>query len=408
MWTRTACVALALLSAGAPAAGQTVLSEADAVAQLSPDSPRIRTIRSAADIARADVGAAARWPNPIVTFNREAVAGVTEHMLLITQPLAITGRRQLEADAAAALVDASVRRGDEEVRTVRAALRLAYTDLVLAQRQEAAWAAARDRLTQIAGLVAQRERAGDAAGYDSLRAEREVIAVEESLSAARVARARAQADLGGFLAQPGDTTLLAAATPGPVANPVPVPGLDELLLRARSVRGEVAASEKEIESARLGERAAGRRLVPEPELVAGTKWSTFGGGDVGGVVAVHVPLPVFNAAKPEQARARARLAQAEASAAAFDVSLRAQVAGVRAALLEHRAAADRHRAFWSTRADQLERIAQVSYDAGEQGILDLLDAYRSGAAGRVRQAELDAAVRRAEIELELVTGWEMQ
>ena len=312
-----------------------------------------------------------------MTFNREAVAGVTEHMLLITQPLAITGRRQLEADAAAALVDASVRRGDEEVRTVRAALRLAYADLVLSQQQEAVWAAARDRLAQIAGLVAQRERVGDAAGYDSLRAEREVLALEESLSAARAARARAQADLGGFLAQPGDTTRLVAATPGPAADPVPVPGLDELLARARSVRGEVAASEKEIESARLGERAAERRQVPEPEVVAGTKSSTVGSGDVGGVVIVHVPLPLFDAARPEPARA-APGSRRPTPARRRSTCPARTVAAVRAAVLERRAAADRYRARWSTRADELERIAQVSYDAGERGILELLDAYRLG------------------------------
>jgi outer membrane protein TolC len=56
---------------------------------------------------------------------------------------------------------------------------------------------------------------------------------------------------------------------------------------------------------------------------------------------------------------------------------------------------------------EIERIAQVSYEAGERGILDLLDAYRTSASARVRQAELDAAVREAEIELEFVSGWEI-
>jgi cobalt-zinc-cadmium efflux system outer membrane protein len=75
---------------------------------------------------------------------------------------------------------------------------------------------------------------------------------------------------------------------------------------------------------------------------------------------------------------------------------------------ERREVADRYRATSTTSAAELERIAQVSYDAGERGILELLDAYRSGAASRTRQAVLDAAVRRAEIELEFVSGWEIQ
>ena len=49
----------------------------------------------------------------------------------------------------------------------------------------------------------------------------------------------------------------------------------------------------------------------------------------------------------------------------------------------------------------------MSYDAGERGILELLDAYRSAATARIRQGALDAAARQAEIELEFVSGWEI-
>jgi Cu/Ag efflux pump CusA len=50
------------------------LTESDALARLSADSPRVRAIRSSTAIARADVLAAGRWPNPRLTTNfREAV-----------------------------------------------------------------------------------------------------------------------------------------------------------------------------------------------------------------------------------------------------------------------------------------------------------------------------------------------
>jgi outer membrane protein, heavy metal efflux system len=76
-------------------------------------------------------------------------------------------------------------------------------------------------------------------------------------------------------------------------------------------------------------------------------------------------------------------------------------------VVERRDAADRYRRAAVDSADRIERIAQVSYDAGERGILELLDAFRIGSAARVRQAALDAAVRDAEIELEYVSGWEI-
>jgi cobalt-zinc-cadmium efflux system outer membrane protein len=184
--------------------------------------------------------------------------------------------------------------------------------------------------------------------------------------------------------------------------------VEDLVQRANTSRGELAALQQEAESARLAIRAAGRRLIPEPELVAGTKSSSIGGGDVGSVISVHATIPLFDRAKPERALAEARLAQADARAAAFRISLAAQIAGLRAGVVERREAADRYRVTSTTSAAQLERIAQVSYDAGERGILELLDAYRGAAAARTRQAALDAAVRQAEIELEFVSGWEMQ
>ena len=72
-----------------------------------------------------------------------------------------------------------------------------------------------------------------------------------------------------------------------------------------------------------------------------------------------------------------------------------------------RLAADRYRASAVQAAAELERIAQVSYDAGERGILELLDGLRTAATARVRQSALDYAVRQAELELEFVSGWEI-
>src|SRR5262245_60314584 len=92
----------------AMAGAQTVaLSESDAIARLSQDSPRVRAIRALVDVARVDVLTAARWPNPRVTYDRESVAGVTENITIVSQPLPITGRRGFDVRAASALVSAS-------------------------------------------------------------------------------------------------------------------------------------------------------------------------------------------------------------------------------------------------------------------------------------------------------------
>jgi len=406
MRTRTWCVAAALVCLPRLLAAQTVLSEADALARLSADSPRVRAIRAGVDVARADVLAAGRWPNPRFTYNRESVAGVTENMFLVTQALPITGRRGLDVNAATALVAASDRRADQEVRQVRAALRSAYADLVSAQVREAEIARARDRLRGLTDILARRERAGDAAGYDRLRAEREATDLDAEWSAARADRARAQAGLAGFFSASSDVTSLTAVVPQPAARPA-LPGAEALVTHAVTTLPELAALRQEIASAEFAAQAAGRRPIPEPEIVAGTKSSNLAGGDIGGVISVHVTLPLFDRAKPENAQAEARRVQAAARVEAFEQVLRAQITALRAIVLERQQAADAYRGSTATSAS-LERIAQVSYDAGERGILELLDAFRTGAAARTRQALLDAASRQAEIELELVSGWEIR
>lgn len=381
------------------------LTEAEALARLSPVSPRVRAISAGVDVARADVLASGRWPNPRLTFDREAVAGVTENMVMVSQVLPITGRRGYEVQAASALVDAGSSRADEGLRRARADLRLAFGQLLSAQVRERELIASRDRLRVLADILARREAAGDAAGFDQLRAEREALDADTDRAAAATDRARAQATLAGFFVDPLDTLSIVAVDASRLLPPLPP--VDALVERAESIRGELLALGKEAEAARLSMRAADRRRVPEPEVVAGTKSSTAAGGDLGGVFAVHASLPLFDRNHPERAIAEARAKQAEARADAFRVALRAEITALRAAVVERRDTADRYRTAAPNGIGEIERIALVSYEAGERGILELLDAYRTGATARVRQAALDGAVRQAEIELEFVSGWEI-
>ena len=405
MQFRVWSVAFAVIVACGTAGAQTVLSEADAIAKLSTDSPRVRAIRSGIELARADVLTASRWPNPRLYIGREAVAGVSETITTVLQPLPITGQRRFEMQAASALVDATSFRADDAMRRARADLRLAYADLVTAQTRERELTAARDRLQELAGILTTREREGDAAGFDRLRAEREVLDVEADRVLAAADRARAQGRLAGFFATAIDPASLVAADR--VIAVRDVPPVDALVDQSERTRGELLALNREIDSARFAERAADRRRVPEPELIGGTKTSTFAGGDVGSVLSVQAVLPLFDRGRVERARAQARASQASARIEALRLSYRGDIAAWRGAALERRAAADRYRASAVASASDVERIARVSYESGERGILELLDAYRTSASARVRQVALDASAREAEIELEFVSGWDM-
>jgi cobalt-zinc-cadmium efflux system outer membrane protein len=401
------CAALTAAMVPVSARAQSpALTESEAMARLSADSPRVRAIRAAIEVARADVLAAGRYPNPRITVDREAVSGNTEYLTRVGQILPVTGYRGLQLQAASLMVEAVTSRADEEIRRARADLRLAFAQLIAAQTRERELAAARDRLQGVADVLAKREAAGDAAGFDRLRAEREVLDLEADRATSATERTRAQAALAGFFMGPLDPSTLVAAPSAPVMDTLPA--IEALVERAEANRGELTALRKETESAQVAGRAAERRWIPEPELVAGTKSSSIGGGDVGSVFGVQATIPLFDRGQPERALAQARASRAQARIEAFRQLLRAEVAGWRVAVIERRETAARYRTAALDSADRIERIAQVSYEAGERGILELLDAYRTRSTARVRQALLDAAVREAEIELEFVSGWEIR
>ena len=59
------CAVLAAVVLPSTAGAQSLsLTETEVLARLSLSSPRVRAIRAAIDIARVDVLAAGRWPNP--------------------------------------------------------------------------------------------------------------------------------------------------------------------------------------------------------------------------------------------------------------------------------------------------------------------------------------------------------
>ena len=325
------CAALAAaLGPSGVGAQSLMLTEADALARLSTNSPRVRAIRAAIDIARVDVLTAERWPNPRLTIDRESVGGVTEYITMVAQPLPITGRRRFEVQAASALVSASSSRADDEVRRLRADLRLAFAQLAAAQARERELADARDRLAR-AGRHPRPTRNGGRRGRVRSAPRRTRDSRRRNGPGHRHDRSRPRAgDTRGFLRGRGRPVATRGRRGSQSSDRIP--RLDALLEQAESIRGELLALQNEVDAAGFAARAADRRRLPEPEIVAGTKSSTFGAGDIGSVVMVHAAIPLFDRARPERALAAARAAQAEARAEAFRVVLRGEVAALREAV----------------------------------------------------------------------------
>ena len=282
---------------------------------------------------------------------------------------------------------------DDEVRRLRADMRVAFAQLTAAQDRERELADARDRFRTLADILARREMEGDAAGFDRLRAERETLDVETDPVIATTDCARAQATTCEFLrggAAPVATRGRRGSQSFGSRNP---PGWRPCSSKPTRFAASCARFNMKLMQLALllaPLNAGGRQ---NRRSSRGRSPQTFGAGDVGSVVMV---MPRFRCSTARARNARWRPRERPRPKRALRLSAWccvARLGALRAAVVQRREAAERYRTEAVNSAAQIERIAQVSYDAGERSILELLDAYRIGIVGA--RAPGDARSRRS-------------
>lgn len=361
-----------------------------------------QSLRLEMDRGQADAHRVGLWPNPDFVYLRESSLGATDQFFTIEQRLPITGRLGFEGESAAARAEAIVKRTQLGLVSLRADVRAAFCDLVWAQEQSTRLAEGRRRMLELVRILRAREQGGESSGFDRMRAERELAEVEVDLLEAELEESRARSFLKGLLAVEEDTELWAEGRLDVTDEDL---DLDELLARATS-RGDVMALEHERQSAELRGRAASRVWIPEPSILAGVKTTTATGtSGQGATFSLAVPLPVFDRGqrdgalnKVEELLSRSRYgAQLRMARAEIELA-HEQVVRRREAEALYRRSAD---------PDMLVRIALLAYDEGEQGILELLDAYRTALSVQLRRLTLAAEARKARIELDRVVGEEV-
>ncbi len=370
--------------------------------ELLETSPVALSLMLETERARAEAHRIGLWPNPDFVYLREKSVQVTDQFFTVEQRLPISSRLGLEQDGAAATAEAAAERSRLRLVSLRADVRTAFYDLVLAQEKSSRISGGRDRMAELVRILRAREQAGESSGFDRMRAERELAEVAVDLFEAELEESRARMLLEGMLAV-GDESKLWAE--GRLDERREVPDLDDLFARASS-RGDVVAHEHDRQSAELRGRAASRVWIPEPSILAGVKKTDAPGlSGQGATIALAVPIPLFNRGqrdsalnKVEESLSRSRY-EAQLHMARSEIkAAHEKVVRLREAEALYRRSAD---------PDVLVRTALIAYDEGEQGILELLDAYRIALAVEQRRLMLAAEVRKARVHLDRVAGEEV-
>lgn len=379
----------------AAAADAQELTDTQLVDLIVRDGAQARAIRLHADVVRREQAARTVPSNPSIAYSREG-AGYTE-FLQVEQFLPIFGSRAALARAGAAATSAAEAERDGRLWQLRADAQALVARLLAEQEKLEASAVTVREVARIIALLRIREQEGEGSRFDRVRAEQELADARQTSLEAAASAAQVRA---GIAAVVTDGTRLTQVA-GTLYVDRPIPAVETLSARALSTREDLRALTAASERFRLEADAARRAKLPAPTVVGGLKRADGASGrESGGLLGVNVAVPLFDRGRAEAERWLAERDRTEAERALTMQGIRAQVAAASEVLAlrqEAVRAAD-------APAEELTRIAEISYTEGEAGILELLDAHRTAARARIRAIDMRLAARLTQIALERVVG----
>lgn len=384
------------LCAGSALAG-TGITEAEAL-RLGLSRPEFSDLLQArVGEAEADALAAGTWANPTLELTRDKTGITRESSWQLMQPLDLSGRRGLREDAArhrvrATEADNRARRNERAVQ-----LRRAFHDLLRQQetlRAVGDWTA---RFAVIGGVVDKLARAGEVAGYDRRRLEREQRSAEARLAEARADLERGRARLAALIGRDVDDGIAGRLPPE-----MP-PAIQNLQARL-AARPDLSALTARVDAAQA-DNAAARRNLPELTVGIGGKRADDGTArENGNLVMLAFNLPLFDRQQVGDQRSAAQAQAARAELGLARQQAEGELAGLHRQLTQLIIAAERFRGSAVAPSAELVRIAETAYRAGESTILELLDAYKGALEAETTALDLEWKAREVRIELDQLTG----
>lgn len=379
------------------------LTEEQAIARMRIEHPQVRALRFTVRELEADARERSLLANPMVTYTREDAGLTVDDFVLVTQELPVRGRSRLLAEAAGQAVTVAEARAANDLLVFETRLRLAFTDLLLAQERMETLERGVSELSRLVDVLRVREEEGESSRFDRVRAEGEVAEIETDFATVVIDRLTAQARLASFFAPGTEPAGLTAV--GQLATNKTIPTLDSLLTQALARRPDYRALTLSEKQWAIERRAAARLRLPAVAVTAGLKRT--GGPKArasGYVVTATVGVPLLNRGQEQVARAEAARGRTDAERQALGTRIESDVRVERATASQYRELADSYRTGSVDRAAELTEIATAAYEEGEYGILEVLDAHRVRLRSELRLLELSGAARRAMIELERAIG----
>ena len=342
-------------------------------------SPRTQADRATIQVAAADRITARTYPNPDVSYGAlHLVSGlstgaVTQHQVVVDEPLLIFKQRQARVGAAELNVTAEEARVDETLSARRLQVRQAFATLLSRQEQLTVVRESLADLQRVENVVRGRAEAGERSEYDVARIETEAerMQVEAVNGEADVEDAAGQ--LATLLGFPG----WSPRATGSLAPSDGVPtDVEALWTTAQQRRPALVAIRRQQAAARGGLFLAERERLPIPAFSAGTQMTQSVNG-TSTFFGLSLPVPLFDRNQGGIAKATAQIRADDLALAAELAEAHADIERATAVLTTRRAALTELETRVVQRVPLLRRMSEDAYREGGADILELLDAMRS-------------------------------
>jgi cobalt-zinc-cadmium efflux system outer membrane protein len=390
-----AAASAAAMAQGPPGGSLTMQAALDRALAAN---PTIAAARLRGPIGMAGLAVARERLNPeaSIEFQKET----PRESYAFSVPLELGGKRSKRI----AVGEATVRAGEAEIAVViaqvRNDVRRAYFGLLVAETRLSLMQEIRDIAIRARDAAQQRFDAGGAPRLEVMQGELALASADNDVAAAVGEADGARAELNALLAQPLDTpiTLSSAFDSGTSLT------RDAALVLAHDANTELRVIDRQIETqrARLALAGALRNpdLIPSAALTHGAAPEFDYGWRAG--VAIAVPLFTTHRAgvELEQSTLDQLSAQRQASLSRIDalVSSTAVLAQTRRQLFL------RYRDEILPLAQQVEQVAQDSYQLGQTGIVSLLQALQSSRDVRLRSIDAASQFQNSLADLERAIG----
>ncbi|HSV22228.1 MAG TPA: TolC family protein [Xanthobacteraceae bacterium] len=348
------------------------------------DNLLINAVRLRRAVAEADIIIAGERPNPdfITAYTRTQPRLNTFYSQLVE----LGGKRGRRIDVARNELQLTELELDAALRTLRHDVRAAYFNVLLARDNLDLGRDILAQAKQLAEIAQARFDAGDIAHFEVLQVNLGVARITNEVARLEDAERVARSTVNQLLNRAPDAPLDLSDT---LSVKIQTASTPDLIQQALIQNVELKTAEHQIATEESRLRLARAQRVPDVTVQPGLEYfDSAYPGRPGFNMQVTVPLPIFNRQKGEIQKSNATLDQLRAERDATRQRIAAEVG--RAAL--NLDSARRQVDFYETKllpdAERVRQMAVESYQAGQTGILSVIDATRN--ARDVRQAYLQA------------------